>query len=1076
MKDYDSSSISKLASGSLHLNAILLSTLLLTLMLMGICYWALDRVVQEERDKMRFHFSRLIGSIHKHEDLLSHIAQQNHRSILRVGLDTIPLQRRLLGRENGMDIYEGREFPFSKPFLLARKESESAREQQDNLDVFPLGVILANIYSSYWSSSSFPPPQLLVLDLQGTRSLALPYTSTARYPNQLTLRNYLPMVKRVSEALKHHLPHQDSPQVRWQQVQSYNGDGRQSLLAYIDVDLPDALWRTSDPNRHIVAVSLFDLEQLNDIEQIFEYPVFDEFELISPSGAVLIDSLDSSRDYVDGWNLTTDGWVFKVRSTDADTTGWTALYRLSYQSFFHYARWQFLGALALILGCPVGGWIAIRRYSHHVIKPARQAHQDLIESSAFSRTVIQTAPVALCILRHDSHQVLMHNHLAELWLGDTETITRISHDWDLSLYNGVIGTEVAFTVGSRTLHANFAPVFYHGENAVICVFNDISAHTQVQQALAAAKRSADAANEAKSMFLATISHEIRTPLYGVLGTLELLELTELTQQQRNYLGTIQNSSSVLLQLISDILDISKIEAGQMVLEVDGFNPLEMTEDVVATYAGVAENKGVRLYVGVDVDVPGLVQGDVVRIRQIISNLLSNALKFTDAGRVTVRLRTTKDQAGDVALQWQVTDTGIGISQEQQKRLFEPFYQAHRQEHTTSGAGLGLSICGHLSKMMAGHLQVISETGLGSSFTFTLPAPVLEPTQPLAVSSNLRPDPVYLWAPLRELAQCLAAWIECWGATAIVQDVLPAEAPAGAILLDLSGISSCEPLWSGVRVCTLAKPDQQPQATPQGWQTSLYHLERIAQTLRLAQHNGVVEAESIPQTTGFSKLGLHILVVEDNPINQALLKEQLEKLGCRVSLASNGREALQHWSPGAFDALLTDVNMPVMNGYELVHELRLRDAGLPIIGVTANALREEGKRCMTMGMNVWLVKPISLRTLYDELLNVCGLRESKIARIEMDDSIQISEKMRELFIRTMREDMQTVQQALLDGDLPAARQQMHRLRGALAVVQAHVLCDACASVEQALAAPSPGAELTAAVATLITRIESALARL
>jgi len=1078
MKEHDNGSIRKLASTSLRLNVVLLCAVSLALMLVGACYWALGRLVQEERDKVHFHFSRLVGDIHEHEAFLSRIAQQSDQSTQRQDLSVIPLQRRLVSREGGMEIHEGREFSFAMPFTLAQQAS--AVDQQSRPGTFSFGVMLANFYSSYWSTSSYPSPQVLVLDLQGPTSLAVPAIGNFREHRPLTRFSYLPVIDAVSKALEARAPQRSDTQVHWTQAQRYTGSSGRELLAYVSLDLPDALWWESDLDRRVVAVSLLDLERINDLELVLERPVFDELELISPHGHVLIDTLGASQDYHDGLNIDTSGLVFKIRS-EFDG-GWTALYRLSYRSFFRYAKWQFLGGLALILGSLAGGWFAIRWYSRRVIKPARRAHLEIVESDAFSRAVIQTAPVALCVLRHGSHQVVMQNRLAEQWLGDADAIMRISRDWDLSGKIGGSNGELVFEVGERVLHASFAPTRYRGENVVLCAFNDISAHKQAQQILADAKYSADAASEAKSVFLATMSHEIRTPLYGVLGTLELLGLTELTRQQRDYLATIQRSSSTLLQLISDILDVSKIEAGQMALEAVEFNPLELAEDVVAGYSGVAEGKELQLYACIESNVPGLVRGDAGRIRQILANLLSNALKFTDIGRVVLRLRIVAGEKGETALQWQVTDTGIGMSDIQQQRLFEPFYQAHGHEHTVSGTGLGLSICARLSQLMGGQLRVVSETGLGSSFTFTLALPVLERLQPLAEGAQLLPHPVYVRAPVRELAQSLGTWIDCWGGSALVQDELPTDVPPGAVLLDLLEASDDESRWSGPWVWALAEASAQPQATAQGWEVSLFHLAGIAQALRLAQQGETSEARQAPRVARLGKLGLRVLVAEDNPINQALLKEQLEELGCRVTLTGNGREALQRWAPGAFDALLTDVNMPVMNGYELVGELRRHDSWLPIIGVTANALREEGERCMAVGMNAWLVKPMSLRTLHDGLLKVCGhvTVEHVGSDCEPDeptpDSIQVSEKMRDLFLRTMRQDMQGVADALQVGDLPTVRQQVHRLRGALAVVQAHGLSDACGAVEEALIAQHAGPELSAAVTTLLGRIEAALASL
>ncbi|MBB4862531.1 two-component system capsular synthesis sensor histidine kinase RcsC [Pseudomonas nitritireducens] len=1081
MNEPDNGSIRKLASTSLRLNVVLLCAVSLALLLVGACYWALGRVVQEERDKMHFHFSRLIGDIHEHEAFLHRIAQQSDESTQRQDQDVIPLQRRLLVREQGMEIHEGREFSFAMPFTLAQQQGS----RQDKPGPFSFGVMLANFYSSYWSTSAYPSPQVLVLDLRGPTSLAVPSIGNFRGQRPLTRQSYLPVVERIRLALEVCQPERGDHQVHWAQAHAYSGGQGRELLAYVGAPLPDKLWWDSDLDRQVVAVSLLDLERINDFEQILERPVFDELELISPRGDVLIDSVGTAGDYDDGLNIGAQGLVFKVRS--AADGGWVALYRLSYQSFFRYAKLQFLGGLALLLGSLAGGWFAIRWYSRRVIRPARQAHLEIVESDAFSRAVIQTAPVALCVLRHQSHQVVMMNRLAELWLGDAEAIARLSRDWEPLLREGEGAgqgsSEVVFEVEGRVLHAGFAPTRYHGENVVLCAFNDISAHRQAQQMLAEAKLSADAASEAKSVFLATMSHEIRTPLYGVLGTLELLGLTDLSRQQRDYLDTIQRSSSTLLQLISDILDVSKIEAGQMALEAVAFNPLELAEDAVASYAGVAEGKELQLYTCIDADVPGLVRGDAARIRQILNNLLSNALKFTDLGRVVLRLRRVATESGAMALQWQVTDTGIGMSDAQQKRLFEPFYQAHGHEHTVSGTGLGLSICARLSELMGGQLRVVSETGLGSSFTFTLALPVLDAAQPPVDGLRLRHDPIYVRAPVRELAQSLAAWVETWGGEAIVQDDLPASTPPGAVLLDLLGDGHGEPLWSGPQVCALARSGLPPQAMPRGWQASLYHLAGIAQALQLAQQGGSGEQHQPPRAARLGKLGLRVLVAEDNPINQALLKEQLEELGCRVTLTGNGREALQRWAPGAFDALLTDVNMPVMNGYELVGELRRHDSWLPIIGVTANALREEGERCMAVGMNAWLVKPMSLRTLHDGLLRVCGHLAAATAESEgqgavaaTDDTIQVSPKMRELFIRTMHQDMQGVRDALQEDDLATVRQQVHRLRGALAVVQAHGLSDACGAVEEALIAQPSGPELSAAVNALLGRIEAALSGL
>lgn len=972
MKEHDLNSIRKLARSSLRLNLALLGAVSLALMLIGACYWALGRVVQEEREKVHAHFSRLVGDIREHEAFLKRIALQTGETARQHDLSVIPLQKRLLARQRGMQIHEGREFSFAMPFTLAQPDGTAV----DTAGNFFLGVMLANLYSSFWSGSAFPSPQLLVLDLHGGSSIAVPAIDGLRDQSTLTLQSYLPLVERVATTLQAHTPRYTAAPVNWARAQPSPVGGARVLYGYVSLDVPDELWGSADPPRRVTAVTVMDLDGINSLERSLQRPAFEELELVSPGGQVLIDTLGKAADYAPGLNIDRNGLVFKVPSSLGG--GWTAFYRLDYGSFFQYAKWQFLGGLLVVVCSLVGGWAATRWYKRRVVGPARQARVDILESHAFSRAVIHTAPMALCVLRRADHDVVLKNRLAQAWLGDEQAITQLSQDWDFGGSAESVGKEFVLQHGQRYLHVTFALTRFRGEEVVLCSFNDITDHRRAQQILTEAKHSADAASEAKTLFLATMSHEIRTPLYGVLGTLELLGLTELNRQQRDYLDTIERSSATLMQLISDILDVSKIEAGQLALEATDFDPLALAQEVVAGFAALAAGKHLQLQACLDPALPGKVHGDANRIRQILNNLLSNALKFTEHGQVVLRLKVPDASDGQVRLQWQVSDTGIGMSPEQQRRIFEPFYQAHGHKPSVTGTGLGLSICLRLSEMMGGDLRVVSEAGRGSSFTFE------------------------------------------------VRLAMVAARPALALEADLQG--------------SVVVPSH-TRAVPLG------------------------------------KLGLRVLVAEDNPINQVLLKEQLEELGCQVTLADNGRTALECWQLGSYDALLTDINMPVMNGFELVRALREQGAGLPIIGVTANALREEGERCMAVGMNAWLAKPLSLRTLHDGLLGVVGDRAGPAeGERQQGDDLQVPGKMRELFITTMRQDMRALQHALADADLAVARQHAHRLRGALAVVHADALSDACAVMEEVLGAETDGQELARVVDQALQRIDAALAKL
>ncbi|KRV66800.1 ATP-binding protein [Pseudomonas citronellolis] len=608
-----------------------------------------------------------------------------------------------------------------------------------------------------------------------------------------------------------------------------------------------------------------------------------------------------------------------------------------------------------------------QRIDQRLIRPAQQRLEALKESEAFSRAVIRAAPVALCVLRRADAAVVLENPQAEQWLDDGQVIPRDGARWIAQAFasDGGAACEELAVGGGRHLYLSYTPTRYNGEDVLFCAFSDISARKQAEAELSRAKQLADAANQAKTLFLATMSHEIRTPLYGVLGTLELLGRTRLDLQQTGYLQAIQRSSSTLLQLISDVLDVSKIEAGQLVLEPEEFSPLELTEEVVQSFAGAARAKGLQLFSCIDAQLPLRLSGDATRIRQILGNLLSNALKFTDSGRVLVRVRQRGEEGGKAILDWQVIDSGCGIAAEEQVRLFEPFYQVGGSARQVGGTGLGLSICKRLTRLMHGRLRVVSDLGLGSSFTLSLP---LEPVEAAAPQPILEDGPVLVLSPMRELGEALCGWIARWGARArMATPQLLAEADDQSVLVEvrLHG-PAAPPLegWPGCRVVLSAEGHLQPARLGCDWLVGLHSLGALGRAIGLAQGclSGGAQRER-PAGAARDLQGLRVLVVEDNQINQLILRDQLNALGCRVELAGNGQEALQRGRAEDIDVVLTDLNMPRMDGYQLASELRQRGWQQPIIGATANAMREERERCLAAGMDDCLLKPVDLETLY-----------------------------------------------------------------------------------------------------------------
>lgn len=657
-----------------------------------------------------------------------------------------------------------------------------------------------------------------------------------------------------------------------------------------------------------------------------------------------------------------DGWLPEqlVLRKQLKSSDWQLTYSIDLRAVM-WALWpQMLGALLFCLLTISLVCLLTRRLEHRFITPAIHRIQALVESELFSRDVIQTAPVALCVLRRTDGTVVLKNTLAQQWLG--ECGAQLGPGWIRQAFDpdAPCLTDYFEAVDGRHLYLSCAPTRYKGEDVLLCAFSDISARRQIEAALEQARQSADAANEAKTLFLATMSHEIRTPLYGVLGTLELLARTRLDAQQKSYLHAIEGSSATLLQLICDVLDVSKIEAGQLALELSEFCVPTLVQEVVQGYAAAAHSKGLQLYACLDPQLPRRLIGDASRVRQILNNLLSNAVKFTDSGRVVLRVKKLSREGERVCLQWQISDTGKGIAPADQAFIFEPFYQSEGNSHVIAGTGLGLAICLRLTHLMNGTLRLVSEPGLGSSFSLSVPLEQPSSNTPPALQP-LAAEIVYVLSPIRELADSLCGWLRRWGARAQVGLPISTELAGPGVLLELIERSLDLP-WHGPRVLASNDGAHEPQFSGDGWQVNLNDLDAIQQAVRHAQNGQVVPPQARCEVRDLRPLHLHILVAEDNVINQLILRDQLEELGCSVELASDGEEALARWHAGTFDIVLTDVNMPRLNGYELTEALRRLGCTTPIIGATANALRGEEALCLAAGMNHCLVKPFTLRAL------------------------------------------------------------------------------------------------------------------
>ncbi|MCX7020261.1 MAG: response regulator [Candidatus Sumerlaeota bacterium] len=641
-------------------------------------------------------------------------------------------------------------------------------------------------------------------------------------------------------------------------------------------------------------------------------------------------------------------------------------------------------------------------------------------------------------------------------------------------------------------------------------FNDITEHKKAEAALISAKQAAEDADRAKSEFLANMSHEIRTPMNGVIGMTDLLSGTKLTSEQREYVETVNSCGHALLAVINDILDFSKIEAGKLDLELIDFDLRETIDEVGDILRPKAQEKGLEIAIIAYHDVPHFVKGDPVRLRQILLNLVNNAVKFTDHGEVVIRASVEKCMENNIMLRFSVSDTGIGIPLERIDRLFKPFSQI--DSSTTrryGGSGLGLAICNQLVKLMGGGIGVGSTVGQGSTFWFTAVFELSAGNSVVRHRQELLGLHVLIVDDNPTNRRILSENLQLWGCTCNESPDGPTaleclhEAARSVKPYDLAILDYQMPDMDGTEVAKIVKSDPDITSTrlimlsSMPWQGGAGRVGQsgfdacLTKPVKRSHLRNAIEF-SVGRRSSEAIFGVRapaliaersaeekpaqrtarILLAEDNLVNQRVAMRMLEKIGYQCKIVSNGVQVLDALKEQAYDIILMDCQMPIMDGYESTRSIR-REEGINahtiIVAMTAHAMEGDREKCIDAGMDDYICKPIESQKLCEiierylnsnaELIIDSGSGNAQApapfeAPVDINwlsehtgGDAELEREFATLFVSSVECQIEEIEKAFNSGRVSAVRNESHSIKGSAGNMGARGLMKTAALLER-----------------------------